>query len=33
MIASALGLLVQDKFQLFHVYEKGGMALGVVIQL
>jgi hypothetical protein len=29
MTAPALGLPVQDKFQL-HVYEKGGLALGVV---
>jgi hypothetical protein len=32
MTAPALGLLVQDKFQLY-VYEKGGLALGVVTQL
>jgi hypothetical protein len=31
MIAPALGLPVQDKFQLY-VYEKGGLALGVVTQ-
>jgi hypothetical protein len=32
MTAPALGLPVQDKFQLY-VYEKGGLALGVVTQL
>jgi hypothetical protein len=32
MTAPALGLPVQDKFQ-FYVYEKGGLALGVVTQL
>jgi hypothetical protein len=32
MTAPALGLPVQDKFQI-HVYEKGGLALGVVTQL
>jgi hypothetical protein len=32
MTAPALGLLVQDKFQL-SVYEKEGLALGVVTQL
>jgi hypothetical protein len=32
MTAPAVGLPVQDKFQL-HVYEKGGLALGVVTQL
>jgi hypothetical protein len=32
MTAPALGLPVQDKFQL-HVYEKGGLALGMVTQL
>jgi hypothetical protein len=32
MTAPALGLLVQDKFQLY-VYEKGGLALGMVAQL
>jgi hypothetical protein len=32
MTALALGLLVQDKFQLY-VYEKGGLALGMVTQL
>jgi hypothetical protein len=32
MTATALGLLVQDKFQLY-VYEKGVLALGVVTQL
>jgi hypothetical protein len=32
MTALALGLPVHNKFQL-HVYEKGGLALGVVIQL
>jgi hypothetical protein len=32
MTAPALGLPVQDKFQLY-VYEKGGLALGIVIQL
>jgi hypothetical protein len=32
MIAPALGLPVQDKFQLY-VYEKGGLALGMVTQL
>jgi hypothetical protein len=32
MTAPALGLPVQDKFQLY-VYEKEGLALGVVIQL
>jgi hypothetical protein len=32
MTGPALGLLVQDKFQLY-VYEKGGLALGVVTQL
>jgi hypothetical protein len=31
MTAPALGLQVQDKFQLY-VYEKGGLALGVVTQ-
>jgi hypothetical protein len=31
-MAPALGLPVQDKFQLY-VYEKGGLALGVVTQL
>jgi hypothetical protein len=32
MTAPALGLPVQDNFQLY-VYEKGGLALGVVTQL
>jgi hypothetical protein len=32
MTAPTLGLPVQDKFQLY-VYEKGGLALGVVTQL
>jgi hypothetical protein len=32
MTAPALGLLVQDEFQLY-VYEKGGLTLGVVTQL
>jgi hypothetical protein len=32
MTATALGLPVQDKFQL-HVYKKGGLALGMVTQL
>jgi hypothetical protein len=32
MTAPALGLPVQDKFQLY-VYEKGGLVLGVVTQL
>jgi hypothetical protein len=32
MTAPDLGLTVQDKFQLY-VYEKGGLALGVVTQL
>jgi hypothetical protein len=32
MTAAALGFPVQDKFQLY-VYEKGGLALGVVTQL
>jgi hypothetical protein len=32
MTAPALGLPVQDKFQLY-VYEKGGVALGVLTQL
>jgi hypothetical protein len=32
MTAPSLGLPVQDKFQLY-VYEKGGLALGVVTQL
>jgi hypothetical protein len=32
MTVPALGLPVQDKFQL-NVYKKGGLALGVVIQL
>jgi hypothetical protein len=32
MTAPSLGLLVQDKFQLY-VYEKGGLALGAVTQL
>jgi hypothetical protein len=32
MTAPALGLPIQDKFQLY-VYEKGGLALGVVTQL
>jgi hypothetical protein len=32
MTAPALGLLVRDKFQLY-VYEKGGLALGIVTQL
>jgi hypothetical protein len=32
MTAPALGLLLQDKYQLY-VYEKGGLALGVVTQL
>jgi hypothetical protein len=32
MTAPALGLLVQDRFQL-HVYEKGRLALGVVSDL
>jgi hypothetical protein len=32
MIASTLDLPVQDKFQLY-VYEKGGLALGMVTQL
>jgi hypothetical protein len=32
MTAPALGLPVQDKFQLY-VYENGGLALGVVTQL
>jgi hypothetical protein len=32
LIAPALGLSVQDKFQLY-VCEKKGLALGVVIQL
>jgi hypothetical protein len=32
MTATALGLLVQDKFQLY-VKVKGGLALGVVTQL
>jgi hypothetical protein len=32
MTAPALGLSVHDKFQLY-VYEKGGLALGVVTQL
>jgi hypothetical protein len=32
MTVSALGLLVKDKFQLY-IYEKGGMALGIVTQL
>jgi hypothetical protein len=32
MTAPALGLPVQVKFQLY-VYEKGGLALGVVTQL
>jgi hypothetical protein len=32
LTAPALGLLVQDKFQLY-VYEKGGLALRVVTQL
>jgi hypothetical protein len=32
MTAPTLGLPLQDKFQLY-VYEKGGLALGVVTQL
>jgi hypothetical protein len=32
MTAPALGLPVQDKFQLY-IYKKGGLALGVVTQL
>jgi hypothetical protein len=32
MTAPTLSLQVQDKFQLY-VYEKGGLALGVVTQL
>jgi hypothetical protein len=32
MKAPTLGLSVEDKFQ-FYVYEKGGLALGVVTQL
>jgi hypothetical protein len=32
MTAPTLGLQVQDKFQLY-VYEKGGLALGMVTQL
>jgi hypothetical protein len=32
MTAPALGLPIQDKFQLY-VYEKGGLALGMVTQL
>jgi hypothetical protein len=31
-LEKALGLLVQDKFQLY-VYEKGGLALGMATQL
>jgi hypothetical protein len=32
MIAPVLGLPIQDNYKL-HVYEKGGLALGVVTQL